>query len=72
MGTIELAPQDRERIDKLIELCKPTPEILVSCTEAARLLGISRNTITNMLREGRLHRTTIGQSSGIRLSEILR
>lgn len=72
METIELAPQDRERIDKLIGLCKPTPEVLVSCTEAARLLGISRNTITNMLREGRLHRATIGQSSGIRLSEILR
>lgn len=71
METIELAAQDRERIDKLIRLCKPTPEVLVTCTEAARLLGKSPNTITRMLREGRLHRATIGQSCGIRLSELL-
>lgn len=71
METIELAQQDRERIDKLIKLSKPAPEVLVSCTEAARLLNKSPNTITNMLREGRLHRATIGKSSGIRLSEIL-
>ena len=45
-------------------------EVLVSCKEAARLLGCSPNTITNMLREGRLHRATIGESTGIRLSEI--
>lgn len=71
METIELAAQDRERIDKLIGLCKPTPDVLVTCTEAARLLGKSPNTITRMLREGRLHRATIGPSCGIRLSEIL-
>lgn len=71
METIELAPQDRERIDKIIKLFKPRPEVLVSCTEAARLLGKSQNTITRMLREGRLHRATIGQSTGIRLSELL-
>lgn len=71
METIELDPQDRERIDKLIGLCKQTPEVLVSCTEAARLLNKSPNTITRMLREGRLHRATIGTSCGIKLSEIL-
>lgn len=72
METIELSRQDRERIDKLLELCKPQPEVLVSCHEAARLLGKTPNTITRMLREGRLHRATIGPSTGIPLSEILR
>lgn len=72
METIdELTAQDIERIYKLIKLSKPVPEVLVSCTEAARLLNKSPNTITRMLREGRLHRATIGTSCGIRLSEIL-
>ena len=71
MQMIELTPQDRERIDKLIGLCKPTPEVLVTCTEAARLLGVNNNTITSMLKEGRLHRSVIDGSTGIRLSEVL-
>lgn len=72
METIELSRQDRERIDSLIQLIgKITPDVLVSCTEAARLLHRSPNTISKMLRDGRLRRTTIGISSGIRLSDIL-
>lgn len=46
------------------------PEVLVSCTEAARLLGKTPATISTMIRDGRLSKTTIGQSTGIRLSEI--
>ena len=68
METIELAAQDRERIDRLIGLIKPVPDVIVSCTEAARLLGVNRNTITNMLREGRLHKAIIGQ----RLRDIMK
>ena len=45
-------------------------DILVSCTEAARLLGRSTKTISMMLCDGRLHKTTIGRSTGIRLSDI--
>ena len=45
--------------------------ILVSCTEAARLLGKTAPTISAMLKDGRLHKTTIGISTGIRLSEVL-
>lgn len=46
-------------------------EILVSCHEAARLLGKTPPTISKMLKDGRLHKTTIGDSTGIRLSEVL-
>ena len=46
-------------------------DILVSCTEAARLLGKSAPTISAMVKDGRLHKTTIGISTGIRLSEVL-
>lgn len=45
--------------------------ILVSCAEAARLLGKTAPTITAMVKDGRLHKTTIGISTGIRLSEVL-
>lgn len=71
MGPIELAPADRDRIDTLIGLLRPGPEVLVTCTEAARLLGVNHNTITRMLKEGRLHRSVIDGSTGIRLSEVL-
>ena len=71
MGPIELAPADRDRIDTLIGLLRPGPEVLVTCTEAARLLGVNNNTITRMLKEGRLHRSVIDGSTGIRLSEVL-
>ncbi len=71
MEPIELAQADRDRIDTLIGLLQPGPEVLVTCTEAARLLGVNNNTITSMLKEGRLHRSVIGGSTGIRLSEVL-
>ncbi len=45
-------------------------DIIVSCTEAARLLGKSTVTVSRMIKEGRLSKTTIGDSTGIRLSEI--
>ena len=71
MEPIELAPADRDHIDALIGLLRPGPEVLVTCTEAARLLGVNNNTITRMLKEGRLHRSVIDGSTGIRLSEVL-
>ena len=45
--------------------------ILVSCAEAARLLGKTAPTISAMIKDGRLRKTTIGISTGIRLSEVL-
>lgn len=46
--------------------------ILVSCSEAGRQLGVSPTTVTRYIREGRLRKTTIGQSTGIRLSEVMK
>lgn len=46
--------------------------ILLSCNEAARHIGCTNTTVTRMLKEGRLHRVTIGTSTGIRLSEVMK
>lgn len=74
MGTVELCANDRARIDALLELFGgPTHkfnDVLVSCTEAARLLGITPKTISMMLRDGRLKKVTLGKSTGIRLSDL--
>ena len=71
METVDLSKQDRERIDTLIQLFKTKEEdVIVSCNEAARLLGKSPTTISTMIREKRLTKVTVGPSTGIRLSEI--
>lgn len=44
--------------------------IIISCKEAARLLGVSPKTVSMMLRDGRLNKTTIDGSTGIPLSAI--
>lgn len=58
------------RLDTLIEMIEEREEVLVSCNEAARLLGKNPSTISEMIREKRLEKVTIGKSTGIRLSEI--
>lgn len=58
------------RLDTLIEMIEERKEVLVSCNEAARLLGKNPSTISEMIREKRLEKVTIGKSTGIRLSEI--
>lgn len=58
------------RLDTLIEMIEEREEVLVSCNEAARLLGKNPSTISEMIREKRLEKVTIGRSTGIRLSEI--
>lgn len=45
--------------------------ILVSCTEAARHLGVTSNTVSRYLKEGRIEKVTIGESTGIRFSQIV-
>lgn len=75
MPELELSTPDRARLDTLIaELerynSKFDCDVIISCTEAARILHLARTTITQMLKDGRLHRKTIGLSSGILLSEI--
>ena len=46
-------------------------DVLISCTEAARILGKTRTTISTMIREKRLNKVTIGESTGIRLSDVM-
>ena len=73
MQEARLAREDRERIDKLTSILEKKEGegvVLVSGVEAARLLGRSQQTICKMIRQGRLHRTAIGKSIGIPLSEI--
>ena len=60
------------RIEEMLTLLTHRAEdILVSCTEASRLLGKTRVTISKMIREKRLNKVTIGESTGIRLSDII-
>ena len=58
-----------EKLDLILSRLKPE-EVIVSCTEAARLLGRTRKTISEMLRDGRLKKTARGQSVGILLEDI--
>ena len=48
----------------------PEETIIISCKEAARLLGVSPKTVSMMLRDGRLKKITIGGSTGISLHDI--
>ncbi len=50
-------------------LCEDLP-VIISCKEASRLLGVSPKTVSMMLRDGRLNKTTIDGSTGILLSAI--
>jgi hypothetical protein len=76
MQTVELCAQDRARIDEMIESVtrsqRKFKEVVVTCTEAARLLNRTPTTVSTMLREKRLHKITLGASTGIALSEIER
>lgn len=68
---MELSQQDFQLIAELTrELRRQNDEILVSNNEAARLLNLTPQTISVYLKQGRLHRVQIRQSSGIRLSEV--
>jgi len=72
---VKFAAEDRRRLDKLTSILEKKEGegvVLVSGVEAARLLGKSPQTISKMVRQGRLHRTAIGKSIGIPLSEIRR
>lgn len=76
---LELTSPDRARIDNLTaELARYNDrlnafaEVLVSCTEAARLLGKTKATISTYIAQGKLQKRTIGLSTGIPLGEVLR
>ena len=68
-----------ERLDQVLSMldelegaiARKYDDILVSNNEAARHLGCTPNTISRMIREGRLNRITIGDSTGIPFSSIM-
>ena len=73
---VELSPHDRAMIaEHTAQLrryndLRDEGEVLVSCTEAARLLGKTKQTISEWIAQGRLHKRTFGKSTGIQLKEI--
>ena len=58
-----------EKLDLILARLEPE-DVIVSCTEAARLLGRTPKTISEMLRDGRLSKTARGRSVGILLEDI--
>ena len=68
-----------ERLDHVLDMLgelekaiiRKYDDILVSNNEAARHLGCTPNTVSRMIREGRLERVSIGDSIGIRYSSIV-
>lgn len=70
---VELSAQDRARLDAILErLNENDDEVLLSCSETARHLGVTQTTVSRYVREGILHKTTIGRSTGIRLSDVMK
>jgi len=74
MVTVSLSDNDWARIAELMSIINEKYpgkfDVIVSCTEAARLLGRTTKTVSAMIRDGRLNKVTIGNSTGILLSEI--
>lgn len=66
---------DSELIKKLAEEVRllreeMTPDVFVSCKEAARYLGVAQQTISNYLKQGRLTKRTAGEVTGIPLRQL--
>lgn len=70
-----LTEEDRAVLDEIakeIRMKKSiVPDVLVSNNEASRLLGVSYGTISKWVVSGKLERRTMGESTGILLSDIL-
>lgn len=70
-----LTEEDRAVLDEIakeIRMKKSiVPEVLVSNNEASRILGVSYGTISKWVVSGKLERRTMGESTGILLSDIL-
>ena len=68
---IETVKDNNEKLEHIIDSLERADEnVLISCVEASRLLGVTPTTITSLLNRHKLHKVTIGRSTGIRLSEI--
>ena len=72
-----LSDSDRQMIaDLKAEVKRMTelkiPDVLVSGREAARLMGVTSNTISAWVRQKKLTKRTIGGATGIPLSDLMR
>lgn len=48
------------------------PEVLISCAEAARFLGVTPATISTYIKRGKLTKRTRGKVTGIPLRDVVR
>lgn len=74
MDSVVLAPYEYDAVIELAYALKrrTIPEVLVSCSEAARLLGVSRTTISAYIKQGRLTKRTMDDVTGILLTDLMR
>lgn len=77
MVSLILSDSDRKMIAELrTEVQRMTemkiPDVLVSGKEAARLMGVTSNTISAWVRQKKLSKRTMGGATGIPLSELMK
>lgn len=53
------------------ELRRGIPDVLLSCAETARIIGVTPNTISGYIRQHRMTKRTIGKVTGIPLRDVL-
>ena len=78
METISLSERDRVLLSSLVNELRrlndsrpaETPDCVLSCSEAAKFLGKTRQTISRWLRDGRLRKVVRGGKAGGLLSEV--
>jgi len=73
MSKIALTHYEYELINELTESLstRVIPDVMISCAEAARILGVTPNTICNYLKQKRLVKKTIDGVTGIRLADVI-
>ena len=77
---IQLSPDDRALIAELAYQLKRRNDLdeanrgdeLLTCSQAAECLGVTRQTVSLMLRQKRLHKAVRGGRAGILRSELER
>lgn len=65
-----LIAETRARLDELEKLLDY--DQIISCTEAAKYLGITRGTISRYISAGKLHKIQRGERVGLSMSEVER
>ena len=73
MSKIALTHYEYELINELTQSLstRVIPDVMISCAEAARILGVTPNTICNYLKQKRLVKKTIDGVTGLRLADVI-